>query len=88
VELSTENYPPTLKSLEHPRELPVRPSAEQAVKVPIQTLQGSAKLSKFFQRNHWESANWESAKKSEQDSRYRSPECLQASVQCAFPIFP
>jgi hypothetical protein len=30
-----------IQSSEFPRELPVRQSAEQAVKVPLQTLQGS-----------------------------------------------
>jgi hypothetical protein len=34
------------QSLEHHRELPVRPSAEQAVKVPLQSLQGSGDSAK------------------------------------------
>jgi hypothetical protein len=35
-----------IQSLECPRELPVRPSAEQAVKVPLQPLQGSGDSAK------------------------------------------
>ncbi len=35
-----------IQSLEHPRELPVRPSAEEAVKVPLQPLQGSGDSAK------------------------------------------
>jgi hypothetical protein len=35
-----------IQSLEHPRDLPVRPSAEQAVKVPLQPLQGSGDSAK------------------------------------------
>jgi hypothetical protein len=35
-----------IQSLESPREIPVRPSAEQAVKVPLQPLQGSGDSAK------------------------------------------
>jgi hypothetical protein len=40
-----------IKSLERPRELLVRPSAEQAVKVPLQALQGSGHSGDSAKRN-------------------------------------
>jgi hypothetical protein len=75
-----------IQSLEHPRELPVKPSAEQAVKVPLQPLQGSAGLVKHDKQSSFAEFGYTflNFTKKITWNLCRSPELRQAAAQCAW----
>jgi hypothetical protein len=75
-----------IQSLELHRELPARPSAEQAVKVPLQPLQGSGDSAKCDDNSVsliFPVFHWEISKTFPSRNLCRSPEWQQAA-QCAF----
>jgi hypothetical protein len=61
-----------IQSLEHPRELPVRPSAEQAVKVPLQPLQGSGGSAKCDKQSSFHHEIWLNFPKIHQENHLES----------------
>jgi hypothetical protein len=81
-----------IQSLEHPRELPVKLSAEQAVKVPLQPLQGSAGLVKHDKQSSFAEFGYTflnftkilNFTKKITWNLCRSPELRQAAAQCAW----
>jgi hypothetical protein len=77
-----------IQPLEHPKELPVSQSAEQAVKVPLRLLQGSGGSAKRDKQSSFTKfGNFPKFQQEITRNLCLLPELLQAAAQCALSKF-